>query len=122
MKRKNFLNIFLILLSLFVAVSCCNYEAKPNFFIRSGSTIDMGQSPVAEISVHKRGFWFLWMIPFKRGCEAYAKELMEEEARKVYPGAVGIANYEVTEDINMSLFSWITGTKAKGNIIIGTQP
>lgn len=120
MKPNFFLNIFLLGMSLLLITSCCNYNnSKPDFYITEAAVSSVDGYAEAQISVHKRGFWFLWCIPFKRGCEAYAKDLMEKKAKEVYPGAaVGIAEYRVTDDINMSPFTWITGTKATGKIIL----
>lgn len=118
MKQKILLNIFILGLSIVVLASCCNYKTKPDFFITKEPASSVDGQAVAEINVLKRGFYFLWCIPFKRGCEAFAKDLMEKKARKQYGNAAGIAEYEVVDDYNMSLFWWTTGTRVKGKIIL----
>lgn len=119
MKQKILLNIFILGLSVLVLTSCCNYTAKSDFYISEDPVTNVDEQAVAQVTVLKRGFYFLWCIPFKRGCEAFAKDLMEKKVREAYKGkAVGVAEYKIIDEYNMSLFWWTTGTKVTGKVIV----
>ena len=109
MKQKILLNIFILGLSILVLTSCSNYTAKSDFYISESPVTNVDEQAVAQVTVLKRGFYFLWFIPFKRGCEAYAKDLMEKKVREAYIGkAVAVAEYKIIDEYNMSLICWTT--------------
>lgn len=115
MQRNNHLSrtvlVLLLVISCFLTISC---GPSGKIFIKEDQLTEE-YDHIANIDVHRRGFWFLWIIPFKIGSEGAAQSIMEDETLTAFPEAEGVVNYKVIEDYGP--WFWVSGTRITGKIV-----
>ncbi len=112
MKRKNIPIFCLLILALFLA--SCGQE-RPFFY--KAEKIQSDYEYITDIVVVKRGFYFLWLIPFRFSSESAAKDLMKEETLGRYPDAVGMFEVKKTHEEGLGFFDWVPEVQMTGKIV-----